>query len=158
MRWIDSWIDKESGQIIILRLVVFSIFSKYRQVDHWSAEAGGILLGYRRDPHLDVVQITEPGLRDTRSRMLFDRRDESHKRLAIEAWLSSGQYIDYLGDWHTHPESTPSPSRIDLEQWRSFRNTLDNPMLEVIVGTDQIWVGLVVNGLARTLAPCGDVV
>lgn len=155
MRWIDTWFDKESGRIILLQPVLAPTFHTYRQVASKLTEAGGILLGYRRDPHLEVTQVTEPGLRDIRRRMFFDRRDESHKRFAIEAWNSSGQFLDYVGDWHTHPEPAPSPSLIDRKQWQSFRtNKAENPMLQVIVGTEEIWVGLVVGGVARTLLPC----
>lgn len=138
----------------MLQTPVLQLLDTYRQVNMSSLEAGGILLGYRRDPHLEVARITKPGVDDVRKRSFFDRRDTCHQSGAIEAWRNSGQFIDYVGDWHTHPEPYPTPSRIDLEQWYSLRDQVNlNPMLELIIGTEELWVGLVVKGKARRLVP-----
>lgn len=154
MRWIDAWLDPESGRIVLLQKTILPLLDTYRQVDRKSLEAGGILLGCRRDPHLEVARITEPGVGDVRKRIFFDRRDPCHQRGAIEAWRDSGRFIDYLGDWHTHPEPSPTPSGVDFEQWRLLRGQTNiDPMLELIVGTKEMWVGLVVNGKVRRLIP-----
>jgi hypothetical protein len=43
---------------------------------------------------------------------------------------------------------------VDFEQWRLSRGkTKIDPMLELIIGTEGMWVGLVVNGKVRRLTP-----
>lgn len=154
MRWINTWLEPESGRIVLLQKAILPFFDMYRQADRKSLEAGGILLGYRRDPHLEVIQITEPGYGDVRERYYFDRRDLSHQRNAIKAWRNSGRFIDYVGEWHTHPEPSPAPSNFDLQQWYlSRKKTNIDPMLELIIGTEEIWVGLVMKGEVRRLIP-----
>jgi integrative and conjugative element protein (TIGR02256 family) len=77
-----------------------------------------------------------------------------HQRGAVEAWHASGRFIDYVGDWHTHPEPSPTPSGVDLDQWCLLREqTSIDPMLELIFGTEEMWVGLVVKGETRRLVP-----
>lgn len=154
MRRIDTWLDPESGRIVLLQKTILPLLDTYRQVDRKSLEAGGVLLGCRRDPHLEVTRITEPASGDVRRRTYFDRRDPCHQRDAIKAWRDSGQYIDYLGDWHTHPEPSPTPSGVDFKQWRLSRGKTNiDPMLELIIGTEEVWVGLVSNGKVRRLTP-----
>ncbi len=154
MRCVETWFDPESGRIVLLQTTILRLLDTYRQVSSMSLEAGGVLLGYRRDPHLEVMRITEPGVGDRRKRTFFDRRDSCHQKGAIQAWRDSGRFIDYVGDWHTHPEPSPIPSNVDLEQWRLLpvRTEID-PMLEIIIGTEDMWIGLVVNGKVRRLTP-----
>jgi len=148
----NTWLEPESGRIVLLQAAVLPLLDMYRQINRNSLEAGGILLGYRRDPHFEVVRVTEPGPTDIRSRTFFDRRDESHQRQAIETWRTSGCFIDYVGEWHTHPEPLPTPSSVDIAQWRSLESrTILDPMLELIIGTTEVWAGLIVGGKIRDL-------
>lgn len=51
--------------------------------------------------------------------------------------------MDYLGEWHTHPEDSPSPSTIDTDGWQRICSKRKTPMLFVIVGTqDRLWICL----------------
>ena len=139
---------------MVLRAQLVPLLDKYRQLDTGSSEGGGILLGYRRDPHIDVVRASQPGKRDVRRRMFFDRCDPSHQQEATKAWRESGKLIDYVGDWHTHAEAHPKPSIFDVNQWRLLREqTTHDPMLQVIVGTESSWVGIVESGEPRVLIP-----
>lgn len=62
--------------------------------------------------------------------------------------------MDYIGDWHTHPEPSPKPSNLDIEQWCSFESqTTPEPMIELIIGTEGMWVGLIDKGKVWTLVP-----
>jgi integrative and conjugative element protein (TIGR02256 family) len=154
MRWINTWLDPNSGRIVLLQAKILPLLDMYRQLDMKSVEAGGILLGYRRGAHLEVIRISEPCCNDIRKRMFFDRRDPCHQQQAIAAWRESGQFIDYVGEWHTHPEKSPTPSGLDLRQWHVLRKrTEDDPMLELIIGTEEMWAGLIVKGNIRTLIP-----
>ena len=124
--------------LVILSEQVTSTLLQYRQVAPNSKEAGGVLIGERRGPHLVVTNISEPGSADKRSRCRFDRKSKHHQKLIDESHSISRGKLQYLGEWHTHPERNPSPSQLDLASWKS--NIDDNkPMIVIIVGIETIW-------------------
>ncbi len=99
---------------------VLARLTAYRQVAADQHEAGGVLLGRYLLGSEDVVvdEITEPMPGDHRSRFRFRRQQKSHQRRIDDAWLASRGTCGYLGEWHTHPEPNPTPSRTDLEDWQ----------------------------------------
>jgi integrative and conjugative element protein (TIGR02256 family) len=125
----------------------------FRQVQPASAEAGGILLGFRRDPHLHVLMATSPGAGDRRGRFGFSRLDKSHGKVARIEWEKSGEIMDYLGEWHTHPEEIPRPSGLDLSEWRKISERRREPMVFVIVGMVETWIGIGNAGAIYPLRP-----
>lgn len=114
----------------------------FRQIEPTAEEAGGILLGFRRGPHLHVTSVTTPGAADSRSRYSFVRQDRVHQARATNGWKQSGGYLDYLGEWHTHPETVPTPSALDLMEWRKICITTNEPMIFLIVGQAGHWCGI----------------
>ena len=118
----------------------------YRQDESHKPEAGGIILGYRRGAHLHVTQVTVPQVEDRRHRHEFYRSALHHQQVAQKEWHASGQTMDYLGDWHTHPELHPSPSGLDLNEWKTICRKRTHPMLFMILGIrGDIWVGLSIS-------------
>lgn len=105
------------GSLILVEAKVISLINSYRQDCITKLEAGGILLGYRRDIHLHVTFATEPKTADKRTRLSFIRKDSYHQTYADELWKKSGELIGYLGEWHTHPEHAPKPSGVDKNDW-----------------------------------------
>lgn len=119
----------------------------FAQHDTDAAEAGGVLLGrHLRDGSAIIVDaVTVPMDGDRRGRARFDRARHHHQQAIDEAWRASDGTCTYLGEWHTHPESIPTPSRVDLSDWRrrlrSDRYT--EPLFFVVVGTTAVkaWEG-----------------
>lgn len=105
-------------------------------------EQGGILLGFRKARAIHVVAATFPGLNDRSSPTRFVRCDPSHQETATKMWNSSTYTIDWVGEWHTHPESQPSPSSIDRRSWRRQSIDRNAPMAYIIFGFDQTWTGI----------------
>jgi integrative and conjugative element protein (TIGR02256 family) len=134
-----SW--KSVDGLLVLSTSVCEVFRKYRQ-QAGGLEAGGILLGLRRGPHIEVIQATPPSEFDRRSRSSFFRHARVHEGLAHHAWWTSGGRTDYVGEWHTHAEPVPSPSSLDVTEWtrvaREARS--DATMLGIIVGTEGLYV------------------
>ncbi len=123
-----------SSRLILVESPVVNILNGWRQ-SGTQAEAGGILIGYRRGDHLHVVNCTTPYYDDIRSRYQFLRRDSKHAKLARQQWLDSGHQAYYLGEWHTHPENMPAPSSIDNCGWEKLKNSPVGPdLIFVIVG------------------------
>ena len=112
----------------------------FRHLGESKPESGGIILGHRRGNHLEATSITVPLPLDSSSSVSFNRVDPGHQRRATSLWRSSGQSIDYVGEWHTHPQVVPTPSEIDISEWARFRNE-SRSMIGIIVGRSGLWVG-----------------
>ncbi|HSV45168.1 MAG TPA: Mov34/MPN/PAD-1 family protein [Ramlibacter sp.] len=116
----------------------------FAQLRWWNAEAGGVLLGrHLLDSHDVVVdEVTTPQASDRRSRFSFFR-SRRHETLARERWQMQSSTMAYLGLWHTHPESDPTPSGIDRNDWSQAvsRDTYEgNRLFFPIVGKQWIRV------------------
>lgn len=129
-----------AGGYLLIDDGVLTAISRYCQSSSKSLEAGGILLGYRRDPHIEVLMTTFPKGQDIRTRTYFERRDPSHQRFAKDAW-EQDRCIHYLGEWHTHPEATPSPSSLDKHEWKKLGRCNTEILVMLIVGTSSMWLG-----------------
>jgi integrative and conjugative element protein (TIGR02256 family) len=66
-------------------------------------------------------------------------------------WEKSQETMDYLGEWHTHPENNPRPSALDLREWRQISKRRGEPMMFIIVGIMEWWVGI---GSVDRIAEC----
>jgi integrative and conjugative element protein (TIGR02256 family) len=110
----------------------------YRQINDAGHEAGGVLLGTRRGPHFEIVEITGPQPQDLRGRFSFLRRAGPHRGIARQRWKASGKLLGYVGEWHTHPESIPNPSAVDRRGWNELFEEHLQPLVHVIVGIETI--------------------
>jgi integrative and conjugative element protein (TIGR02256 family) len=61
-----------------------------------------------------------------------------------EAFAQSSGRLQYLGEWHTHPEDQPSPSTTDLGSWRRHLIAQEQ-MILLIVGRTEIWAAKKIN-------------
>lgn len=109
-------------------------------------EAGGVLLGRYILENSDIVidDITVPMRGDRRGRFDFFRHFFRHQEVIDQTWLSTKGTTTYLGEWHTHPESIPTPSNTDLKNWKRQlqENILSGDELYfIILGIDalRIW-------------------
>lgn len=117
---------------------------RYQMPNEAHREAGGIFIGNYRDRHIEVIRCTEPMPNDRRQRYSFDRMDLRHEETAQAVWRKSGRTATYVGEWHTHPETHPSPSMIDLSTWQSvIRKSHPMPVLFAICGMTEtyFWLG-----------------
>lgn len=99
-------------------------------------EIGGLLLGFRASGSIRVVSHTTPSLGDLSERHRFARRSPVHQIVASKAWISSGFRCDWVGEWHTHPQSVPVPSHIDLSEWKRQASKRRCEMVYLIEGYD----------------------
>ena len=144
----------ESAKLLV-EPSVLDILGRYRQLTPDALEAGGILLGFRRGAHLHVSDATVPQPSDVRHRFSFHRRASNHQAIARKRWSLSNRTMDYLGEWHTHPEDMPAPSRIDLRNWESILTEKGQPMVFLIIGICQTWVGLGAQKQIRVVLDSG---
>lgn len=92
----------------------------YLQIGKHFTEAGGVLLGRFLIDSKDIVidKITVPMLNDVRNRYGFLRKENMHQNIIDKEWEKSKGTCNYLGEWHTHPENYPTPSSIDINDWK----------------------------------------
>lgn len=140
---------RRNGAMLLIEPQVLERLAAFRQMATSAPEAGGILMGYRRGPHTHVTEATLPTARDVQRRFGFFRHATHHQRVALRRWKESGETMDYVGEWHTHPEDDPSPSGIDLRHWRNIAQASSKPMAFLIVGRSSTWCGI---GLKNNLA------
>lgn len=109
----------------------------------WSREAGGILLGRLlvEGEHVVVDEVSVPGPHDRRSRFRFFRARGPAQAVVNEAWTRSGGKLNYLGEWHTHPQDDPAPSADDRRDWRrlvKIQTYEQSSLFFVIVGRREL--------------------
>ena len=134
-----------SGQTLVLTDPVLSHFDCHRQLASKSRESGGQLFARIDETSIVVERATGPRPTDRRSFLSFVP-DRMAERREIGRYFKAG--LHYVGDWHTHPEPNPRPSKTDI---RSFRNMFRRSrhqlagFVMVIVGTADAPEGLYVG-------------
>lgn len=126
------------GSLLVIMPSAINRLLGHRQLDGSSNEAAGVLIGERRGSHMVIYDISEPGKGDIRSRYFVDRRGPHHQAAVDDAFARSSGKLQYLGEWHTHPEDQPSPSSTDLGTWRRHLVAKEQMVL-LIIGRKQIW-------------------
>ncbi|MEL6667248.1 MAG: Mov34/MPN/PAD-1 family protein [Pseudomonadota bacterium] len=101
---------------ILLPRRVLNALEDQRRTAH-PLETGGFLQGIRRGDDIEVTDFTaaEPG--DKATRTSFERRSRHHQTKLSSSWRKSDGVVSLVGDWHSHPAGTGTPSRTDLRAW-----------------------------------------
>ena len=145
-----------SGQVVVFADPVLAHFDRHRQIRVDSPEAGGQLFARFDGDIIRIEHASGPRSSDQRGPKVFipNRIAERHE---IRRVFKDG--LHYVGDWHTHPEPTPSPSQIDIQSFREmYQNSRHGlaSFLMVIVGTSSdengIYVALCNENTPRRLS------
>lgn len=124
------------GRLVTLADGIAQELARFTLPPESDFEAGGILLGQYRGPHVEILRCTAPMPKDRRSRYGFVRRDKGHQEAASNAWRESGGSVNFVGEWHTHPERHPTPSWIDRRSWSSqLKKHKTDPLIFIIAGS-----------------------
>jgi integrative and conjugative element protein (TIGR02256 family) len=140
---------QSKGSFVVVPQIIIDTALEFQRPPLDAAEAGGVLIGQYRGPHVELVTCTVPLRGDVRTRFGFERMDVGHAAQAKKAWNRSGCVQTFVGEWHTHPEDHPRPSHVDLRTWDRLRaGVQDDPLVFMIFGRIGIWCGL---GLRKNL-------
>jgi integrative and conjugative element protein (TIGR02256 family) len=115
-------------------------------------ENGGILLGWRSGEDRIVVDLRGPGPQALHGR---------HRFLPDHAWQmteinraseTSDGILDYLGDWHSHPDGVAEMSELDSATLLRIARRVASPLMLIIAGSGsewsrRCWKGQLVKGL-----------
>lgn len=133
--------------VIELDKIALNEMLSFRQKTKNDLEAGGVLIGrfITDSKNIVVDEATKPFLSDIRERRRFNRGLE-HQKVIDDKWDLSNGKSNYLGEWHTHPEKYPEPSKQDIREWKKIlKNDIFSSryLYFVIVGIKdlKIWEG-----------------
>jgi integrative and conjugative element protein (TIGR02256 family) len=130
-----------SGETVAFTNGVLTHLRRHRQMRFWHCEAGGLLFAQIGGQMIRISHATGPRPTDFRTPLSY-RADRKAEQREIEAMFAKG--LHYVGDWHTHPERRPSPSRRDLKTFAS----------RVLKSTHQM-NGFLFGIVGRAECPCG---
>lgn len=156
MRHVSDWMLPDGSVLLNFSDGVRDVFDRNLQEGDLP-ESGGVLLGTVHERGLLVTVATTPTRLDRQLRFLFERLPFGHRAVAKRLWRSTGGTTRYIGEWHSHPQDIPTPSAIDLEEWRKLAEVRADkrPLLAVIVGRHTLHVELMHrNGRRQALRPC----
>ena len=147
-----SYLIGQSGQTVHLLPAVTDVFGAHRQRKWWQREAGGMLFARIENKDIFVVEATPPQKQDIRNRFGFTI-SKAASQAEIDAKHGAG--LHYVGEWHTHPEAEPTPSRRDEATMSSrVRQSVHqlNGFVFIIVGHGEFPAALTIlvhDGLSR---------
>ncbi len=135
---------RPDGARFEISVAAWRVMQAYIQHASDAAEAGGVLLGrHLRDSSAIIVDaVTRPMDGARRAHARFHRSQRRHQAAIDTAWVESEGTCTYLGEWHTHPESIPTPSSVDRADWqrRLLHDRYIEPLFFVIIGTAAVGV------------------
>ena len=122
---------------------------KYAQVGPTDLESGGILLGkcYKNQKEYIISDISEPSVLDKRTRFSFIRSKKHAQTIINKTWDETNGFVNYMGEWHTHPEDHPSPSLIDRNLMREIASdgsaVFPHIFLLILGSTRSLYLGVI---------------
>ena len=148
-----------NGKVVDILTDVLDEISCWIQNESLQNESGGYIVGYQHKKTGNIVleSVSAPYSLDNRSRIHFDMKDPKHRLFLLKAKKRKSYY---MGVWHTHPQSIPTPSNIDWEDWRQTLvedKTACEYIFYIIAGTNgmRVWVGNKTQKTTEEIYECG---
>ena len=108
---------------------------------YYPLETGGMLLGWRDGDDRIVTGLVGPGRRALHGRYTFIPDGAWQRARLSELFASSGGDLDYLGDWHTHPDGMAEMSELDRRTLSKVERRVKAPLMVIFAGTEHDWTG-----------------
>lgn len=106
-------------------------------------ETGGALVGYEAEGGLVVTDLISAGPLAERSPAGFRPDAEYQLREIARLYEASGRIHTYIGDWHSHPDGSPTCSPVDRaalkEVARSLQARCPRPVMIILGEDDEPW-------------------
>lgn len=126
MGWMVCLLDMKEFENIELQSKIFIEDGAYHKLlsiieeNPRKVEIGGIIIGHYDTAfqNATVTEFTGPPEDSKAGRFRFYRGIKGLRNLLQQYWKERNEY--YLGEWHLHPGSSPSPSYTDIEQMKKI--------------------------------------
>jgi integrative and conjugative element protein (TIGR02256 family) len=109
-------------------------------------ESGGVLLGYRDTNNGRLIQVLEqvgPGPKAVHRAHRFEPDTAWQEMRIASAYKKSGRTAAYLGDWHSHPRGSSTPSALDRATARAIARCPEarapHPLIVILFGEPRNW-------------------
>lgn len=99
-------------------------------------ETGGVLLGWRRGEDRIVIDVVGPGRNALHGRTRFMPDHKWQMREITRVFTGSAGDIDYLGDWHTHPDGHAIMSDVDCRTLAKISRKVPQALMLILAGPD----------------------
>ncbi|MDY7396979.1 ThiF family adenylyltransferase [Aureibaculum sp. 2210JD6-5] len=102
---------------------------------HYPREFGGVFIGFKSSVGFIITNILVPD-EYKNGRTVFIRSPGTlNERLSEVHKITNGK-IQYLGEWHSHPDGPTSPSKTDINAMKEIAKdkniTIDKPLLMIV--------------------------
>ena len=144
----------EDKLTVVITQAVERYFLHVKSSFDYGLETGGIIVGtLNSGPIITITDVTTSQRKDVRHKFRFLRAANGHQSIMDRLWQESGYRKMYLGEWHTHPESIPSPSGVDVRSWQSIARKKHNTpwALFIILGQQTFRLWTIDNGVVKEL-------
>ncbi len=101
---------------------------------HYPKEFGGVFIGYKSDLHFIITDILIPDQYKNGQTIFIREPGTLNERLSEIHKMTNGE-IEYLGEWHSHPNGPTTPSSIDINAMEIIAKdkniNIDKPLLMI---------------------------
>jgi len=98
-----------------------------------------VLLGWRDGDDRIITGLLGPGPASLHGRFAFVPDHAWQLRRIREAFSSTSGDLDYLGDWHTHPDGVPEMSSRDHQTLHRIARRVRRPVMLIAAGGPSKW-------------------
>jgi integrative and conjugative element protein (TIGR02256 family) len=102
-------------------------------------ENGGVLLGWRSGEDRIIVDLRGPGPRALHGRHCFIPDHVWQLSEINGAFNASSGDLDYLGDWHSHPDGVTEMSDLDSATLLRIARCVSAPLMLIVAGSGADW-------------------
>lgn len=117
--------------------IPISILKEIEQIikHHYPKEFGGVFVGYKSGENFIITDILMPD-EYKNGKTVFIRHPGTLNQRLDKLHKTTGGKVQYLGEWHSHPDGPTSPSRTDLKAMKDISKdkmiNIDNPLLMIV--------------------------
>ena len=102
-------------------------------------EAGGVLIGWSAGKQKVITGMIDGGPASSSSPSSFLPEHEWQVRLLREIFRHTSGDLDYLGDWHSHPCSSPNLSSVDKETLKRIATQVPDASMVILGRVGEEW-------------------
>jgi integrative and conjugative element protein (TIGR02256 family) len=124
--------------IVWLSSRVMQSMSEYAR-DLSPLENGGILLGWRSGEDRIIADLRGPGPLALHGRHCFLPDHKWQVAEINQAFEASRGDLDYLGDWHSHPDGVAEMSDLDSATLLRIARRVSAPLMLIVAGSGMEW-------------------
>lgn len=102
---------------------------------HYPNEFGGVFIGYKTDKNFIITNILIPDEYKNGKTIFVREPGTLNERLSEIHNITNGK-IQYLGEWHSHPDGPTNPSSTDIKAMKEIARdkniNIDKPLLMIV--------------------------